>query len=402
MPNRKKIRQETRRETTIDREERVKIKIEFNLKRVQRLVQLPRTEIVHKALAYHRDQITRLHKIQKGFIKERKRVRNAMLLEIEQHCWTMMQGHGFDDLLTSDDAPNRDPPNLGDQDQMAIDQPTNNVANVQFDWSQTSRVVELISHQEDEERARLTAGQQPHDPFAPIEFISDKAFATLPHQLVLLGRLRTTPQLIDAYPYTKAYLEEPPLDSNHDRLQSFRKDAISAIEAYKKQCEADMKDVQSTEKQKVRARISNSSKLWPMDKFILTLATFIPQGSYTTYAAIREWASDAGNDLDDQELCSALRRASRAFGIREVPSYRVIKANNGPNQTGCDWGDHLPDFLEQTRIELFEHDKIEFDKQKRMLGGRPFTFYKFRDLMRGTTMEEWVDKLPSRPSQFEG
>ena len=92
----------------------------------------------------------------------------------------------------------------------------------------------------------MTAGQLPHDPFAPIEFISDPAFATLPHQLVLLGRLKTIPQLIDAYPYTKAYLKDTPIDSNDGRLQSFRKDAILAIEAYKEQCEADMKDVQSS------------------------------------------------------------------------------------------------------------------------------------------------------------
>jgi hypothetical protein len=62
----------------------------------------------------------------------------------------------------------------------------------------------------------------------------------------------------------------------------------------------------------------------------------------------------------------------------------------------------MPDYHEQMRIELFEDDKIEFDKQKRMLGDRPFTFYKFRNLIRGTAMEEHVDKLPSRPSRFEG
>ena len=399
MPNRKKIRQETRRETTIDREERVKIKIEFNLKRVQRLVQLPRTEIVHKALAYHRDQITRLHKIKKGFIEERKRVRNAMLLEIEQHCWTMMRGHGFDDLLTSDDAPNRDPPNFGDQDQMTINQPRSSAANAQIDGSQTSRVAESLPlldevslHQQSEERARLTASQMPHDPFGPIESVSDKAFATPRYRVILLVRLAVNPHLIDFYPYTKAYLEVTPLDSKDD-LQRFRKYASIAIEAYKKRCEAEMKDVLSTEKQKVRARISNANNLSTMEKSILTLVTFIPQGSYTTYTAIREWARDAGVQLADLDICSTLRKVRRAFGTRELPSYRVIGANG-------DWGDHTPDIPDQKRIELFENDKmIELDKQKSMLRGRPFTFYNSRGLMRGTTMEEYVDKLPFR---FEG
>jgi hypothetical protein len=140
---------------------------------------------------------------------------------------------------------------------MVIDQTRSSDVNAQIDDSQNSRVAELLpllekvsSHQQDDERARLTAGQQPHDPFAPIEFVSDNVFATPPYQLVLLGRQAVKPRFIDFYPYTKAYPEETPLGSN-DRLQSFRKDASSAIEAYKKRCEAEMKDVSSTEKQKV-------------------------------------------------------------------------------------------------------------------------------------------------------
>jgi len=48
------------------------------------------------------------------------------------------------------------------------------------------------------------------------------------------------------------------------------------------------------------------------------------------------------------------------------------------------------------RIELFKNDNIEFYEQKRKLYGTPFTFYDSRGLMRGTAMENYVDKLPSR------
>ncbi|KAI4649471.1 hypothetical protein J4E93_003791 [Alternaria ventricosa] len=383
MPTTKKIRPETRRETTMEREERVKIKIEFNLKRVQRLVQLPRTENVRKALAYHRDQIMRLHKIQKGFIDERKRIRNAILPEIEKHCWTMMQGNGFDDLLTSDDAPNRDPPNLGDQDQMAIDQPTNYVANAQFDALQDFM-----------EKATWKAGGKPPDPFALTDPVSDDSTLT-EHNRAFLRRIAAQPRLVDFYPHTKAYLEKTPSESN-DGLRDVRRDARSAIEAYRKRREAEMRDVSCTEKQQVRARISAAHNLSTKDKLILTLVTFIPQGSYTTYAAICKWASDAGVHLIDVDIFSTLKSVRRAFGTKELPSYRVIGANGGFVRSGCDWGGHMPEVDEWMRLELLENDNIEYDKRERRLRGTPFSFYGFRDLMKGTTMENYVNKLPSR------
>lgn len=182
----------------------------------------------------------RLHKIQKVFIDGRKLIRIAMLPEIEEHCWTMMQGHGFDDLLTSEDATNRDPPNLGDQDQMVIDQATNHVASAQIDDSQTSvnswshvQLEQVVSYQKHEERTCWKARQKPRDPFALIDSVSDNSTATKQYRAVLSGRIAAKPRPIDFYPHTKVYLEKTPLDSS----DFLRNDAKSAMEAYKKRCE---------------------------------------------------------------------------------------------------------------------------------------------------------------------
>jgi alkylated DNA nucleotide flippase Atl1 len=208
-----------------------------------------------------------------------------------------------------------------------------------------------------QEHFRLSSGPQPVDPFAPSNAGLDTSASNATNRTVLLNRIQSRPQLIEYYPYAKQYLEETP-DISNDELRVSAKTSV--------ELQDEPENLLPQEIQEVHERISSTDSFSNRAERIILMTTFIPPGSYTTYAAIREWSADVGDKCPDSHICGTLKKAFATFDLDEVPVHRIVRSNMGV----CDWGDHMLEVDEDMRFGLHEEEGIRFDKNGRILGGR--------------------------------
>ncbi|KAH7084335.1 hypothetical protein FB567DRAFT_528811 [Paraphoma chrysanthemicola] len=232
------------------------------------------------------------------------------------------------------------------------------------------------------EHIRLSRGYRPDDPFEVS--LADGLTAD---QCILLKRISKKPQLVDHYPYAKAYLEETPNVSD----DVIRLEAKAAIEEHLALAQTIPVNNLPLEMQDLHDQIAAQENLSDQAKLILLMTTFIPYGRYTTYNAIREWLHSTRGMTSDIHIASALRKGAVAFSFDEIPSYRVI----GQNWRVSDYGTHTPDLDDDDRRAMLEAEGGRFDKNGRLLGGR-LEFHEVEDEMKGTLVANYVRNFPYR------
>jgi len=195
------------------------------------------------------------------------------------------------------------------------------------------------------EHARLTSGRQPVNPFA-VDFQDGHAFSR--GQLILLQRICEKPQLVDYYLHTKFFLEE----THHDFVDGTGVSAKAAMDQYYEAAEAGTCNPSSQEMQGLHNDIAQQETLSDQAKLVLLMVTFVPHGRYTTFNAMREWIHDARHMCADSHIASALKKGALLFSLEDIPMHRIVRRNGGLgnfNGRACDWGDHLPEYDDDTR-----------------------------------------------------
>ncbi|KAF2034129.1 hypothetical protein EK21DRAFT_85577 [Setomelanomma holmii] len=212
------------------------------------------------------------------------------------------------------------------------------------------------------EHIRLFRGREPDDPF---EIVQSTTRGLSADQLVLLNRIAADPHLAEHYPHTKAYLDDTPDDSPETICVA----AKAAMNEYLEGASGAPRSSLSTEMQDLHDLIASQVGLSDQAKLILLMTTFIPEGRYTSYNAIREWLRDVGEMTRDSHIAAALRKGTSLFNLNEVPAHRVVERNGGVGHYSCEWGSHMSDMEDDERIVLLEDEGARFDKNRRLLGG---------------------------------